>query len=295
MSLALLLEQLLNGLQFGLMLFLLSVGVTLIFGVMNLVNISHGSLFMLAAFFTYTAGARWGYGLGLLIGLGGTIVVAILLEWLVIRRLYKKSHLDQVLGTFGLMLIFNELVRIIWGTEPIFAMTPDWLAGSVQLSETLYYPTYRLAITAVAIVAGIAIWLLLSRTRIGMLVRAGADKRETVEALGVNINFLFAVVFVVGAVLAALAGIMMGPLITVESGIGDPLLILALVVIVVGGAGSLKGCLAASLLIGMIDTLSRALVTADFAGGAGRALSSMSVYLLMLAVLLLRPQGLFSR
>ena len=295
MSLALLLEQLLNGLQFGLMLFLLSVGVTLIFGVMNLVNISHGSLFMLAAFFTYTAGARWGYGLGLLIGLAGTIIVAILLEWLVIRRLYQKSHLDQVLGTFGLMLIFNELVRIVWGTEPIFALTPNWLSGSVQLSETLYYPTYRLAITAVAIIAGIAIWLLLSHTRIGMLVRAGADKRETVEALGVNINFLFAVVFVIGAVLAALAGIMMGPLITVESGIGDPLLILALVVIVVGGAGSLKGCLAASLLIGMIDTLSRALVTADFAGGAGRALSSMSVYLLMLAVLLLRPQGLFTR
>lgn len=295
MSMGLFLEQLLNGLQFGLMLFLLSVGVTLIFGVMNLVNLSHGSLFMAGAFFTYTAADKWGYAVGLAVGLAGTVLLALLIELLVVRRLYKKSHLDQVLGTFGLMLILNELVLIIWGGAPIFAATPEWLSGSVDLFGGISYPAYRIAITAVAIVVGVAVHVLLSRTRIGMLIRAGADKRAMVEALGVNINMLFMAVFVFGAVLAALAGIMMGPLITLESGIGDPLLILALVVIVVGGTGSLRGCLAASLLIGMIDTLSRSFVTADFAGGAGRALSSMAVYLLMLAVLLVRPRGLFVR
>lgn len=295
MSLYLFLEQLLNGLQFGLMLFLLSVGVTLIFGVMNLVNLSHGSMFMLGAFFTYTAAEQWGYITGIVVGLLGTAVLALLVEVVVMRRLYSRSHLDQVLGTFGLMLIFNEGVLILWGAAPIFAAGPQWLSGYVNLFGDLTYPTYRLAITLVAVLVGLGVYWFLSRTRVGMLIRAGAEKRDIVEALGININVLFTVVFVCGAVLAAVAGIMMGPLITLESGIGEPLLILALVVIVVGGTSSLKGCLAASLLIGLLDTLSRSFVTADFAGGAGRALSSMMVYLLMLAVLLLRPRGLFAR
>jgi branched-chain amino acid transport system permease protein len=293
MSLVLLVEQLLNGLQFGLMLFLLSMGVMLIFGVMGLVNIAHGSLFMLGAYFGFTVGERWGFALGFLAGLAGAAAVGLAFETLVMRRLYRRSHLDQVLGTFGLMLVCNELVVIFWGREPLLASMPEWLSGSVVLFGELRYPAYRLAISAVAVAAGLGVYLLLTRTRVGMLVRAGADKRIMVEALGVNIDALFAAVFVLGAALAALAGLMMGPLITIEAGVGEPLLILALAVIIVGGTGSLKGCLVASLLIGVVDTLSRAYLSA--LGGGGRAAASMVVYWLMLAVLLVRPRGLFTR
>jgi branched-chain amino acid transport system permease protein len=293
MSLVLLVEQLLNGLQFGLMLFLLSMGVMLIFGVMGLVNIAHGSLFMLGAYFGFTVGERWGFALGFLAGLAGAAAVGLAFETLVMRRLYRRSHLDQVLGTFGLMLVCNELVVIFWGREPLLASMPEWLSGSVVLFGELRYPAYRLAISAVAVAAGLGVYLLLTRTRVGMLVRAGADKRIMVEALGVNIDALFAAVFVLGAALAALAGLMMGPLITIEAGVGEPLLILALAVIIVGGTGSLKGCLVASLLIGVVDTLARAYLSA--LGGGGRAAASMVVYWLMLAVLLVRPRGLFTR
>jgi branched-chain amino acid transport system permease protein len=293
MSLVLLVEQLLNGLQFGLMLFLLSMGVMLIFGVMGLVNIAHGSLFMLGAYFGFTVGERWGFALGFLAGLAGAAAVGLAFETLVMRRLYRRSHLDQVLGTFGLMLVCNELVVIFWGREPLLASMPEWLSGSVVLFGELRYPAYRLAISAVAVAAGLGVYLLLTRTRVGMLVRAGADKRTMVEALGVNIDALFAAVFVLGAALAALAGLMMGPLITIEAGVGEPLLILALAVIIVGGTGSLKGCLVASLLIGVVDTLARAYLSA--LGGGGRAAASMVVYWLMLAVLLVRPRGLFTR
>jgi branched-chain amino acid transport system permease protein len=293
MSLVLLVEQLLNGLQFGLMLFLLSMGVMLIFGVMGLVNIAHGSLFMLGAYFGFTVGERWGFALGFLAGLAGAAAVGLAFETLVMRRLYRRSHLDQVLGTFGLMLVCNELVVIFWGREPLLASMPEWLSGSVVLFGELRYPAYRLAISAVAVAAGLGVYLLLTRTRVGMLARAGADKRIMVEALGVNIDALFAAVFVLGAALAALAGLMMGPLITIEAGVGEPLLILALAVIIVGGTGSLKGCLVASLLIGVVDTLARAYLSA--LGGGGRAAASMVVYWLMLAVLLVRPRGLFTR
>ena len=293
MSLVLLVEQLLNGLQFGLMLFLLSMGVMLIFGVMGLVNIAHGSLFMLGAYFGFTVGERWGFALGFLAGLAGAAAVGLAFETLVMRRLYRRSHLDQVLGTFGLMLVCNELVVIFWGREPLLASMPEWLSGSVVLFGELRYPAYRLAISAVAVAVGLGVYLLLTRTRVGMLVRAGADKRIMVEALGVNIDALFAAVFVLGAALAALAGLMMGPLITIEAGVGEPLLILALAVIIVGGTGSLKGCLVASLLIGVVDTLARAYLSA--LGGGGRAAASMVVYWLMLAVLLVRPRGLFTR
>jgi len=293
MSLILLVEQLLNGLQFGLMLFLLSIGVTLIFGVMGLVNIAHGSLFMLGAYFGFSVGERWGPVLGFAAGLAGAAAVAAAVEFLVMRRLYRRSHLDQVLGTFGLMLVCNELVVIFWGREPLLAAMPEWLSGSVPVFGELRYPAYRLAISAVAVLAGLGVYLLLSRTRVGMLVRAGADNRTMVEALGVNIDALFTAVFVLGAALAALAGLMMGPLITVEAGVGEPLLILALAVIIIGGAGSLKGCMVASLLIGVVDTLARAYLSAF--GGGGRAVAGMVVYWLMLTVLLVRPRGLFVR
>jgi len=289
----LLFEQMLNGLQFGLMLFLLSIGVTLIFGVMGLVNIAHGSLFMLGAYFGFSVADTWGFAAGLVAALAGTAIAALVIEVLVMRRLYRRDHLDQVLGTFGLMLVCNEGVVMLWGREPLLALMPGWLAGSVQLMEGLHYPAYRLAICVGAVLVGLAVWLLVARTRIGMLVRAGADKRLMVEALGVNIDALFAAVFVLGAVLAAFAGMMMGPLITVEAGVGEPLLILALVVTIVGGAGSLKGCFAASVLIGVVDTLARAYLSA--LGGGGRAVGAMAVYWLMLAVLLVRPRGLFAR
>ena len=293
MSWTLLLEQLLNGLQFGLMLFLLSTGVTLIFGVMGLVNIAHGAMFTLGAFFGFAVGDRYGYFAGVAAALLGTAVVAVLIEILVMRRLYRRHHLDQVLGTFGLMLIINEVIVIIWGRDPMYASMPEWLTGSVSLLPDLQYPAYRLAITLVALLAGALVYALVAHTRLGMLIRAGAEKREVAEGLGVNINLLFSLVFVLGAMLAALAGVMMGPLITVESGVGEPLLILALVIIIVGGAGSMKGCLLASLLIGVLDTLARAYLSA--VGDGGRALANMVVYVLMLLVLLVRPQGMFRR
>ncbi len=293
MSLVLLVEQLLNGLQFGLMLFLLSMGVTLIFGVMGIVNLAHGSLFMLGAYFGFTVGERMGLALGFIAGVAGAAAVGLVMETLVMRRLYRRDHLDQVLGTFGLMLICNELVVILWGREPLLASMPAWLSGSVPLVGELRYPAYRVAISAMAVAAGLGVYLLLTRTRVGMLVRAGADKRFMVEALGINIDALFTAVFVLGAALAALSGLMMGPLITVEAGVGEPLLVLAMAVIIVGGAGSLRGCLVASLLIGVVDTLARAYLSA--LGGGGRAVAGMVVYWLMLAVLLVRPRGLFAR
>ncbi|MDX3895575.1 branched-chain amino acid ABC transporter permease [Pusillimonas sp.] len=293
MTLALFFEQLLYGLQFGLMLFLLSIGVTLVFGLMGLVNIAHGSMFMIGAYIGFTVGERAGPLLGFAAGLAGAAVVALVIEISVMRRIYRKKHLEQVLATFGLMLILNELVIAIWGREPLLASMPAWLAGSVHLFGDLYYPTYRLAISFVAVSAGAAMYLVLTRTRVGMLVRASAEKRAIAEALGVNVDTLFMIVFVFSAVLAALAGLMMGPLITVEAGVGEPLLVLALVVIILGGAGSLKGCLMASLLIGVIDTFARVYLSG--VGGGGQAIANMVVYILMLFVLLLRPQGLFNR
>ena len=293
MSWTLLFEQLLNGLQFGLMLFLLSTGVTLIFGVMGLVNIAHGAMFTLGAFLGFAVGERYGLIAGWAAALLGTGVLALVVELLVMRRLYRRHHLDQVLGTFGLMLVLNELIVIVWGRDPMFASMPDWLSGAVTLTEQLQYPAYRIAISCVALAAGALVYLLVAHTRLGMLIRAGAEKREVAEGLGVNINLLFSLVFVLGAMLAALAGVMMGPLITVESGVGEPLLILALVIIIVGGAGSMKGCLLASLLIGLVDTLARAYLSAI--GDGGRALANMTVYALMLMVLLVRPQGMFKR
>ncbi|HZF78757.1 MAG TPA: branched-chain amino acid ABC transporter permease [Rubrivivax sp.] len=293
MPVALVIEQLLNGLQYGLILFLLSAGVTLVFGVMNLVNLAHGSMFMVGGFLAFSAAAHVGYGAGVVLGLVGACALALLIERLVVRRLYGLSHLEQVLGTFGLMLLSNELVIMAWGREPMLTIMPDWLSGSVELPGGVAYPAYRIAITVVAVAAGLGLWWLLAGTRIGMQVRAGADKRVIAEAMGVDIDRLFMFVFVLGSGLAALAGIMMAPLLSLEAGVGDPLLILAMVVVIVGGAGSLKGCFAAALLIGLVDTMSRVLVASQFPGG--RAVANMVVYMLMLSVLIFRPRGLFVR
>ena len=297
-------EQVLNGVQFGITLFLMAAGLTLIFGVMNLVNLAHGSLYMVGAYIAAaTFNATHSFLLGIGAALAGTAAVGIAIEVVVFRRLYRRDHLDQVLATFGLILFFNELVRMIWGATALYAQVPGFLSGQVEILPGAPYPTYRLAIIVAGLVVGVLIYLLVMKTRIGMLIRAGASDRTMVGALGVNITLLYTLVFGVGAALAALSGALAGPVFTVESGMGDDLLILAFVVIVIGGIGSIRGAFIASVLVGVVDTIGRAflrqlfaLVMSGFAAdSAGPATASMLIYVLMAAVLFFRPQGLFPR
>ncbi len=294
MNVALLVEQLFNGVQFGMMLFLMAVGVTLVFGIMRIINLAHGSMFMLGGYFLAEAVERThSLALALVIALCAVVVVSVVLEFIVLRPLYARNHLDQVLATFGLTLIFNEIVTVFWGREPIFLNIPDFLNGSIEIMPGVPYPIYRLSITAVSIVAGGLLYAVINHTRLGALIRAGSDKREIVEALGVNIGFLYTVVFAIGAALAALAGMMTGPLLSVESGIGDPILILTLVVIVIGGMGSIRGALVGALLVGVFDTMSRVVIPHLVGGNASAAIVGMAVYILMAVVLLYSRTGLF--
>ena len=298
------LEQVLNGVQFGITLFLMAAGLTLIFGVMNLVNLAHGSLYMIGAFI---AAATFNATHSFLIAIGaallGTAAVGIAIEVVVFRRLYDRDHLDQVLATFGLILFFNEAVRMVWGATALYAQVPTFLAGQIEVLPGAPYPTYRLAIIGVGLAVGLLIYLLVMRTRIGMLIRAGASDRTMVGALGVNITLLYTLVFGVGAALAALSGALAGPVFTVESGMGDDLLILAFVVIVIGGIGSIRGAFIASLLVGVVDTIGRAFLRPLFAlmmsgpaaDNAGPATASMLIYIVMATVLFFRPEGLFPR
>jgi branched-chain amino acid transport system permease protein len=295
MTPSLLVEQLFNGVQFGLMLFLMAVGVTLLFGIMRVINLAHGALFMIGGYFLMAALAWTGsYALAVPLALLAAAVVAVLLELIVLRPLYRRGPLDQVLATFGLTLFFNEAVTVIWGPESIPLGIPPFISGSVEIFPGTIYPVYRLAVTGVAIVAGLLLYLLITRTRVGALIRAGSDNREIVAALGVNINLLYTLVFALSAMLAALAGIMMGPLLSVEPGSGDPILILALVVVVIGGIGSIRGALVGALLVGLFDTLSRVLLPLLLQTNATSALVGMSVYLLMAGVLLFSRTGLFA-
>src|SRR5262245_14996408 len=294
MSAALLVEQLFNGVQFGMMLFLMAVGVTLVFGIMRIINLAHGSMFMLGGYFLAESVERThSLAIAVAITLAAIIVVSVVLEFVVLRPLYTRNHLDQVLATFGLTLIFNEIVTVFWGREPVFLNIPDFLNGSVEIMPGVPYPIYRLAITGVSIVAGGALYAIINYTRLGALIRAGSDKREIVEALGVNIGLPYTIVFALGAGLAALAGMMTGPLLSVESGIGDPILILTLVVIVIGGMGSIRGALVGSLLVGVFDTMSRVIIPYLVGGNASAAIVGMAVYILMAAVLLYSRTGLF--
>lgn len=296
MTAGLLIEQGFNGIQFGLILFLMAVGVTLAFGVMNVVNLAHGSMLMLGAFAIAAATALIpSFFLALVAAMVGVAVVAAVLERLVMRPLYRMSHLDQVLATFGLSLAFNEAVIMIWGREPLYVSPPQWLTGSVPLAPGLDYPAWRLAVTAVALVAGVALWFLLTRTRLGMQIRAGAEKREVIAGLGVNIQLLFSAVFVISALLAALAGVMIGPLLSVESAMGDSLMVLTLAVVVIGGLGSLRGALIASLFVGLLDTYGRMLWPQLLGEVAGNILANAAVYVLMALVIAWRPTGLFGR
>ena len=301
----LLLEQALNGLQFGLMLFLLAAGLTLVFGIMDCINLAHGSLYMVGAYFvaaaTQAADSFW---IGLGVGVAGAALLGLLLELSLFRQLYKRDHLSQVLATFALILIANEAVRMIWGAQPVMLSPPDALAGPVEFSllgDTFFYPAYRLVIIAFGIgVAGL-LYLLVAKTRVGMWVRAGASNREMTEALGINVQALFTAVFVFGTALCALAGGLLGPLLAVQVGMGESVLILAFVVIIIGGIGSIRGALVGSLIVGSVDTLGRALLPtllrallpADAASTLGPALASILIYLLLAGILFFKPQGLF--
>ena len=297
-------EQCLNGLQFGLLLFLLAAGLTLVFGIMDLVNLAHGSLYMVGAYFAATFAAWTGnFVLGAVLALFATLLVGMAVEVIAIRRLYGRDHLDHVLATFGLILFFDEGVRLIWGPAGMSLPLPSWLNRSVQILPGINYSAYRLAIIVVTLAVAAFLYFLVMRTRIGMLIRAGASNREMVGALGVNIKLLFTLVFGLGAALAGLAGLMQAPILTVQIGMGENILILAFVVTVIGGIGSIRGAFIAALLVGFIDTLGRAFfsdllrmaLNKEAASTAAPALSSMLIYLLMTLVLVARPEGLFSQ
>ncbi|NIA69292.1 branched-chain amino acid ABC transporter permease [Pelagibius litoralis] len=302
MSVAFLIEQLLNGVQFGVMLFLMAAGLTLVFGVMGLINLAHGSLFMLGAFFcswiAEISGSFW-------LGLGGGFLAAAaagaLIEIAVIRRLYDRDHLDQVLATFALILIFSEVVRWVFGDQPLYLDIPPLLSGALPLPGGGGYPVYRMAIIFAGLVTALGLYLLIAKTRLGMRIRAGESDREMIGALGVDIRTLYTAVFALGAALAGLAGGLVGALQSVQVGMGEPVLILAFVVIVIGGIGSVKGALVGSVLVGLTDTLGRVflpqafklLLPASEAATVGSALASVAIYLLMAVVLAWRPKGLF--
>ncbi|MDC7784710.1 branched-chain amino acid ABC transporter permease [Rhodoplanes sp. TEM] len=302
MTTALFVSQLLNGLQLGVILFLVAAGLTLVFGVMDFINLAHGVQYMLGAYLVAVLTAWTGsFAAGLLLGLVGALVLGFVLEVLVFRHLTRRDHLEQVLGTFGVILIVTELVRILFGSAPLAFPTPAVFAGSVTLLPGLNYPVWRLVILVVGLAVAVLLWYLVNRTRLGMLVRAGSTHPETVSALGVDIDRLFLVVFAFGAMLAGLAGAMAGPLVSVEPTMGDRILIVAFVVVVIGGIGSIKGAFVSALVVGLVDTLGRAfapdllkvLVGKSAAAAAGPALSSMLIYLLMAVVLSVRPSGLF--
>jgi len=301
MTAVLVLEQALNGLQFGLMLFLLAAGLTLVFGIMDMINLAHGSLYMVGAFLAaWFAELTGSFLAGVVLAIPATAVFGMLLESTLLRTLYMRDHLSQVLATFALILIINESVRMIWGTDMALS-APAALAGPVEIVPGLLYPSYRLVIILVGAALALLLYLLVARTRLGALVRAGASNREMAMAMGVDIRRLFTAVFGIGAALCAVAGALLGPLFAVQVGMGESILILAFVVIVIGGIGSIRGALFGSLLVGMVDTFGRTLLPEMFglflppqlASATGPAISSVIVYLLMAVVLFIKPQGLF--
>lgn len=296
------LEQLLNGLQFGAMLFLLAAGLTLIFGIMGVVNLTHGSFYMVGAYCAAYAIANTGSFLaGILAALLGAGIYGLVVEVLVIRRLYQRDHLYQVLATFGLLLFTNEAVSLIFGRRPPLVNIPDILQGYVTLGPGFQYPVIRLAFILVGALVALGLWLLVNRTRIGMLIRGGADDHGMVEALGVDIRRLYTLVFGLGALLCGLAGVMAAPLLAVEIGMGERILITTFVVIVIGGVGSVRGALAGALLVGMVDSLGRAylptllghLFPPTIADPLAAGFASASIYVLMAIVLIIKPSGLF--
>ncbi|MDX5382963.1 MAG: branched-chain amino acid ABC transporter permease [Rhodobacterales bacterium] len=295
-------EQMLNGLQFGIMLFLMAAGLTLVFGVMGLINLAHGSLYMIGAFAAAAvAGATGSFLLALMASLAAAAAAGALIELTVIRRLYRRDHLDQVLATFALILILSEGTRWVFGSFPLYLDVPSYLSGPVTLPGGIQYPLYRLAIIVAGLLVAGGLFALIARTRIGIQIRAGEADREMIAALGIDISRLYTLVFALGAALAGLAGALVGAIQSVQVGMGEPVLILAFVVIVIGGIGSIKGALVGALLVGMTDTMGGVLLPRFFAlfldpsaaTTVGASLGSMLIYILMAVVLIMRPSGLY--
>lgn len=298
----LVIEQLLNGVQLGMFLFLVSAGLTLVFGFMNVINLAHGSLFMIGAYaIAVISGLTGSFWAGLVLCLPVTALAALAIEILIIRPLYTRDHLDQVLATFGLILLINEGTTMLMGRTPQFVDVPGVLSGTVDLFGAFSYPLYRVAIIASGIIVAGILWFIIARTRVGMRIRAGTTTRETVQQLGVNIEGLNTTIFMVGAMFAGLAGALAGPLTSVEVGMGENLLILCFVCIVIGGIGSIRGAFLGALTVGVADTMGRSFIPTllerfldpAMASGVAAGLSSMSIYLLMVVVLVLKPTGLF--
>ena len=287
MDFAFFLIQLLNGLQYGLLLFLVASGLTLIFGIMGVINLAHGSFYMIGAYLAWSLAERTGSLVAaIVVGVVLTVLLGMLLEWLLIRRFYQRDHLYQVLLTYGLILVFEELRSIVWGDEVHGVSIPDLLKGSIPLTETLSYPVYRLAMSGTCLLIALGLYFLISRTRLGMMIRAGASNREMVQSLGINIKLIYTIVFALGVALAGFAGMIAAPVSSVFPGMGGQVLIICFVVVVIGGIGSVKGALLAALVIGIADTFGQVLLP---------EISGMIVYLLMAVVLVFRPEGLFKR
>ena len=304
MSLILFIEQLLNGMQFGVMLFLMSAGLTLIFGVMGLINLAHGSFYMIGAFAAaIIAGLTGSFWLALIASLFAAAISGVLIEILIIRRLYRREHLDQVLATFALILLLSEGVRWLFGAFPLYLNIPSVLDGSILLPFNIIYSKYRMFIILVGILVALGLYFLISKTRLGIRIRAGQSDRQMISALGVDISKLYTIVFAIGASLAGLAGAMIGAIQSVEVGMGEPILILAFVVIVIGGIGSIKGAFIGSILVGVTDTIGRVFLpnflklfmeNSD-ATSIGSSIGSMLIYILMALILLIKPSGLFGK
>ncbi len=301
MTFQLFLTQVLNGFQLGVLLFLMAAGLTLVFGIMNFINLAHGSLYMMGAYFAaLTYGVTDSFALSVLAGVSGLFVLGVVLDRALLSTLHRRDHLDQVLATFGLILFASEAVRLFWGNASLYMNVPSWLSSSIEWMG-FSYPAYRLAIIVAGLAVALGLHLLIDRTRLGMLIRAGASNREMVTALGVNIGWLTTLIFAIGAALAGFAGAMVGPIVSIQSGMGESTLIMTLVVIVIGGIGSIRGAFFGALIVGIVDTLGRGVLpgilfkffSPEVAGAAGPALASVSVYLLMAAVLALKPEGLF--
>ncbi|ANN68758.1 branched-chain amino acid ABC transporter permease [Bordetella bronchialis] len=302
MGYTLVLEQLLNGLQFGLMLFLIAAGLTLVFGIMDILNLAHGSLYMAGAYVAAETMQRTGsFVAAVCVAALATGVVGAVLELVLIRRLALRDHLAQVLGTYAVILIANDLVKLVWGPAPVMLATPAALSGPVRLLPDLMYSSYRLMIIAVGLLVALGLYLFVTRTRAGVLVRAGASNRQMATLMGVRVPLLFLGVFCLGAMLAAVAGALLGPLTAVQVGMGEDILILVLVCIVIGGIGSIRGAFVGALLVGMVDTAGRAFLPLllrqvfppSVAGSVGPTLAALAIYILMAAVLVFRPAGLF--
>lgn len=302
MDISLLVVQLLNGLQLGILLFLLASGLTLTFGIMDFVNLAHGSFYMVGAFICATLTfASGSFIWGVLLAIPLIAAVGLTTEWIVIRNLYPRDHLDHVLATFGLILVFDTLVQMIWGPAGIAVPLPSWLDGQVTLPGGIVFPTFRLMIITAGLLIAAGLYYLVNHTRLGMLIRAGASNRTMVGALGIDIKALFSGVFALGAALAGVAGMLISPITEASIGMGNEIIITAFVVIIIGGIGSMKGAFAAALLIGLIDTMGRSflddifkvVMSAEAAETAAPAISAMLIYILMAVILAVRPQGLF--